>query len=271
MKSLCVFGILSFILLISKSSVDACKGCVNIDEFNFEKIVPKFEVILAKFDVAFPYGKKHDTFTSLAGEIVDNKNIILAQVGIKDYGEKDNLEFSKKFGIQSKDDLPALRLFVQSEDEPFVYDKNMPWTDESLKKFIRDHTNIYLGLAGCLEAFDKLAMKFIAASDKEAVLKQTEDEAKQISNEREKSIATTYIKFMKKVIENGTSFISQEEKRLNKIISEGKINDKKKEELSHRLNMPSLNEGSANETRDRLKQTDLIGRGISCQAYLKIP
>ncbi|KAJ8981880.1 hypothetical protein NQ317_008228, partial [Molorchus minor] len=214
-----------------------CKGCVNLDEYNFYKIVPRFEVVLVKFDVAFPYGKKHDTFISIAEEIVDNNNVILAQVGIKDYGEKDNLEFSKKFGLLSKDDLPALKLFVQGEDEPFTYDKNLPWNDENIKKFVREHTNVYLGLAGCLEAFDKLAIKFVSSNDKEAVLKEAEKAAKALSSEREQNIANTYTKFMKKVIEIGASFVGQEERRLNKIIKEGKVNDKKKEQLTHRLNI----------------------------------
>lgn len=172
------------VLLVFLSTVyvtSACKGCLNLDEYNFEKIIPKFEAVLVKFDVAFPFGEKHDLFAKLAEEIVDNRNFVLANIGIKDYGEKDNEEFSKKFGINTKDDLPALRLFVQGEDEPFSFDKALPWNEENLKKFIRDHTNIYLGLPGCLEAFDKLAMKFVASKNKETVLDETENEISKLT------------------------------------------------------------------------------------------
>lgn len=41
---------------------------------------------------------------------------------------------------------------------------------------------------------------------------------------------------MKKVIETGASFVKKEEKRLIKIL-DGKVNEKKKQELQQRLNI----------------------------------
>ncbi|XP_050502485.1 protein windbeutel [Diabrotica virgifera virgifera] len=238
MNKLYIYSVLLGLLLSVFSSVsEGCKGCVNLDEYNFDKIVSRFEAVLVKFDVNYPYGDKHDVFNTLATEIVDSKNLILGQVAIKDYGEKENEEFAKKFGIQSKEDLPALRLFVQGEDEPFAFHKNMLWNNENLKKFIVDHTNIYLGLPGCLETFDKLANKFSKANDKDSVLKEAEKAVAKLDTDRERDIAKTYIKFMKKTIEAGDTFINQEQKRLNKIVSEGKVNEKKKRELSNRLNI----------------------------------
>lgn len=178
------------ILSVVFSSIDytnACKGCIEIGEFNLEKIVPRFEAVLVKFDVAYPYGEKHDIFAKVAEEIIDNKNFLLAQVPLKDYGEKENEEFSKKYGV-TKEDLPALRLFVQGEDEPFIFDKNLPWTEENVKNFVKEHTNIYLGLPGCLEAFDKFAAKFITAKNKDKALQETEKEAKKLTNEVRHSI-----------------------------------------------------------------------------------
>lgn len=160
----------------------ACKGCIEIGEFNFDKIIPRFEAVLVKFDVAYPFGEQHDIFAKVAEEIIDNKNFILAQLPMKDYGEKENEDFAKKYGV-TKEDLPALRLFVQGEDEPFIFDKNLPWTEENVKKFVKEHTNIYLGLPGCLEAFDKLAAKFIAAKNRDKVLQETEKEAKKLTTE----------------------------------------------------------------------------------------
>lgn len=42
---------------------------------------------------------------------------------------------------------------------------------------------------------------------------------------------------MKKILENGIGFVKQEVSRLSKIVTEGKVNDKKKKELSNRLNI----------------------------------
>lgn len=183
------FSVILSILFSYVGLSRACKGCIEIGELNFDKIVPRFEAVLVKFDVAYPYGEKHDIFAKIAEEIIDNRNFLLAQVPVKDYGEKENEDFSKKYGI-SKDDLPALRLFVQGEDEPFVYEKNLPWTEENLKKFVREHTNLYLGLPGCLEAFDKLAIKFITSKNKEKVLEETEKEAKKLSNKVRLRVST---------------------------------------------------------------------------------
>lgn len=177
-------GLIDFTVLIVISCFIgysfACKGCLEIGEFNFDKIIPKFEAVLVKFDVAYPYGEKHDIFAKIAEEIIDNRNFILAQVPVKDYGEKENEEFVKKYGIV-KDNLPALKLFVQGEDEPFTFDKNSPWTEENVKKFVREHTNLYLGLPGCLEAFDKLAVEFITSKNKDNVLQKAETEARKLT------------------------------------------------------------------------------------------
>lgn len=59
----------------------------------------------------------------------------------------------------------------------------------------------------------------------------------EICFQREKEIAEIYIKFMKKIIASGASFVKQESTRLEKILKEGKVNQKKKEELSQRSNI----------------------------------
>lgn len=42
---------------------------------------------------------------------------------------------------------------------------------------------------------------------------------------------------MKKIIEKGASFVRNEADRLSKILKEGKVNEKKKQELSNHLNI----------------------------------
>lgn len=46
-----------------------CKGCVSLDEFSFDKVVPGFKAVLVKFDVPYPYGEKHDVYSKLAEEV----------------------------------------------------------------------------------------------------------------------------------------------------------------------------------------------------------
>lgn len=87
-----------------------CKGCLELDELNFDKIIAKFQSVLVKFDIAFPYGKKHDEYAKFAKEISELDDMIVCVIGIKNYGESVNTQLSKRFDIG--DQLPAIKLFT---------------------------------------------------------------------------------------------------------------------------------------------------------------
>ncbi|CAH0548903.1 unnamed protein product [Brassicogethes aeneus] len=226
--------VLCFLSVVSVNL--ACKGCVELDEYNFNKVLSKFKAVLVKFDIAYPYGEQHDTFSEVSKDIRSVNDLIFAQVGIKDYGDKDNEELGKKYGIQGKDDLPALRLFVDGK-EPISPPDDFKWNEEYFKGFLRDNTGIYIGLQGCLEEFDKYALEFIKSSKKEALYKKALKAADNLKTETDKKTAVIYTKYMNKVIEKDTSFINQENLRLNKLLKEGKINENKKTEIVQKLNI----------------------------------
>ncbi|XP_044261188.1 protein windbeutel [Tribolium madens] len=225
----------SILLLFSFTrSANGCKGCVSLDEYNFDKIISRFEAVLVKFDVAYPYGEKHDVFTKLAEELAQNEKLILAEVGVKDYGDKENEKLALKFGV-GKDDLPAIRLFVKGKS-PVELAKSAEWTVDNLRNLIKDNTDIYIGLPGCLEKFDKLAMEFVNSGNKQKKLEETQAKVAELKD-NEKETASIYVKFMSKIVESGLDFVNHELGRLNKILKQGKVNDKKKVELANRLNI----------------------------------
>lgn len=154
----------------------ACKGCVNLDEYSFEKFLPKFEVIIVKFDAAYPYGDKHETYTKFAEEFIDNKNILVGEIGVKDYGDKENEDFAKKYGVNGKDDLPMVKMFLKNSHK-YIDFKNNDFSIDNLRSFVKDNTNIYIGLPGCLEEYDKLAAKFVQASDRNVAMREVEQKA----------------------------------------------------------------------------------------------
>ncbi|KAK9886411.1 hypothetical protein WA026_016690 [Henosepilachna vigintioctopunctata] len=243
------YGTITLILSVTCGS-QACKGCVNLDEYNFNKIVSRFKVALVKFDMAYPYGDKHDVFVEFADEIKDNKNIIAAEVGVKDYGDKENEELARRFGIKSKDDFPALKLFLNGiTNEAKSFPISEKWDTGMLRDFLRDNSDIYIGLPGCLEKMDQLALEFVKASDKnekyDDIIKVT-----QSFKEKEKETASTYLKYMKKIITDGFVFIKHETSRLKKLLKESKIREKKKEDLSYRLNI--LKSFSTTEIKEEL-------------------
>lgn len=164
-------AVLTFVSLFSKSG--ACKGCITLGDLTFDKVVPKFEAVLVKFDTAYPYGDKHETFSKFAEDTVRTKDLLFADIGIKDYGEKDNENLAKRYGI-TKDDYPAVRLFKRDINKPVDFPKNTEFTLDNLRSFVRDNTDIYIGLPGCLEKFDKLASEFLSAKNKKKVLGDAE-------------------------------------------------------------------------------------------------
>ena len=101
------------------------------------------------------------------------------------------------------------------------------------------YQGLWIGRPGCLENFDKLVQEFYEDKDKrEAVLKKAEVESENLTSEETKASASMYVKTMRKIIEKGNDFISSEVKRVEKLRS-GKVSDKKKEQLSDRLNVLS--------------------------------
>ncbi len=73
----------------SQSGIN-CPGCTPMDVFTFDKLVNRFRFSLVKLDAAYPYGKKHEDFARVAKEAAKIGDLLVGEVGIKDYGEKDN-------------------------------------------------------------------------------------------------------------------------------------------------------------------------------------
>lgn len=97
---------------------------------------------------------------------------------------------------------------------------------------------LWLGLPSCLEEFDKIVQNFFKANAEErpAILENAENEASKITDETKKTSATVYVKTLKKVLENGDKFVDTEIERVEKL-RDGKLSDKKKEQLGERLNI----------------------------------
>jgi endoplasmic reticulum protein 29 len=84
-------------------------------------------------------------------------DLLVAEVGIKDYGDYENAELAKRFNVK-KEDFPVLKLFLQNSDEPIDY-VSKDFKADAIKKFIRSKSGVYIGLPGCLESFDGIAIK----------------------------------------------------------------------------------------------------------------
>lgn len=124
---------------------------------------------MVKFDVAFPFGNMHEEFGSVAETTKDVEDLLVAIVGVKDFGDKDNADLAKRFDIDKKD-FPVVLLFVQGQTKPIKLlskENEQDFTATNIKRLVRAKTGIYLGLPGCVEQLDRLAEEFKIADEKE--------------------------------------------------------------------------------------------------------
>lgn len=204
----------------------------------FDKIIDKHKAVLVKFDETYPYGDKQEIFKKVAEATIAQKDLLVAEVQIADYGEKENADLAERFNVPTKkEDLPVYLLFRQGQDRPVKYTGDTVNADD-IKKFIMRESGLWLGLPSCLEQFDVLVKQFFKASadERQNLIGQAEKEAEAITNEKDKASADMYVKTMKKVVEKGNNFVNTEIERLEKL-RDGKLSDKKKEQIAGRLNI----------------------------------
>ncbi|KAK8775989.1 endoplasmic reticulum resident protein 29-like [Amblyomma americanum] len=229
-------SILFLVALASTAYASNTKGSVPLLTSTFDKIVPKFKVTLVKFDVTYPYGEKHDEFVKVAEESQNTPDFLVAEVGVQDYGDKENSDLAERFGVK-KDDFPVLKLFISGQDEPVTFKGD--FKADEIKAFVKKNTGIKLQLKHCLPQFDELAAKFMKEEDKtkqEGILSEAKKLQESLEKDADKKSADVYIKMMQKVLERGKGFIDSETERV-KNIRNGKITPAKKEELQGRLNI----------------------------------
>jgi len=237
---------LAFCVILQLSTVNAsnCKGCTPLDELNFDKIVKRFDATLVKFDTAYAYGDKHEEFGKVAKELAEIEDVLTAEVGIKDYGEKDNSALGEKYGVK-KEDFPALFVFHKNKETGEVqhhrFTDNDDFKADTIKTFIRQKAGIYLPLPGCIEEFDSFANRLLIATnagEKGKVMAEAEKALLAIPSEStNKAKADIYIKIMRKIVKEGNEFADNEIKRVKKILKDGKIADAKKDLMEKRINV----------------------------------
>lgn len=202
MKSFVILLILSFINLSL-----CCKGCVDLDDLTFGKVIKKFKTVIVKLDQKFPYGETHEAFGALADAIsnktvsgFDHPDVLVATVGILDYGELDNKALGEKYGIVTREDFPLIRLFNDGDlENPIALEignikilivsilsfnencfvsvvKSKPVTLNQLFWFVKANAKVGVLVPGCMLELDRLADSFVSEPKKrKEILKESEE------------------------------------------------------------------------------------------------
>ena len=112
---LCLFGVGIF----PHTCFASCKGCLEMDHLTFDKILRRFPAAIVKFDIAYPYGDKHEAYSEFAANVAEQvDDLAVAVVGIKDYGELDNSNLGKRFKV--RDVYPDIKLFVGGNFDKWI-------------------------------------------------------------------------------------------------------------------------------------------------------
>ena len=220
------------------TKANTCAGCLDLDDINFDKTLKRFPYALIKFDIAFPYGDKHEAFAEFSKAAhATTDDLLIGTVGIKDYGDNENKKLGERFNVDDKN-YPGIFLFRQGEDKPLPLPSHMDVTLDNLKAFVSSNTDLYIGREGCLKEFNDLAKNFANLNDDEQKqrLQQSKQLKEKLSKPQEQSSAKTYATFMEKIMANGYKFVEEETKRLQRLKA-GKVSEAKKSELKIKLNI----------------------------------
>lgn len=80
-KNTVVYCVLFVVIALSSkcNASNTCKGCTDLDELTFEKLVKRFRVTIVKFDIAYPYGDQHEAYSRFAQGTVHTQSFVRAR------------------------------------------------------------------------------------------------------------------------------------------------------------------------------------------------
>eukprot|EP00930_Biecheleria_cincta_P098833 TRINITY_DN90483_c0_g1_i1.p1 TRINITY_DN90483_c0_g1~~TRINITY_DN90483_c0_g1_i1.p1 ORF type:complete len:247 (-),score=67.39 TRINITY_DN90483_c0_g1_i1:25-765(-) len=220
----------TLVLCWTKLAEATAPGALKLDNFTFTKVTsqPGWS-FLVKFDQSYAYGEKEDEFKLLCKHAYEAPKLLIAEVPVQEYGDKENDDLRQTFKL-TKDDFPAYFLIDEAHPQPGLRYSGSIKAD-LLANWLRKH-NIKIPSIGTLEEFDALAKEFLQQGSSDSVLEKAKALAEgQFSADRKAGI---YIKIMQKIKEKGEDYVDSEIKRVSKI-AEGKIGADKKAELEDKL------------------------------------
>ncbi|ETO14216.1 Endoplasmic reticulum protein ERp29 [Reticulomyxa filosa] len=161
---------------------------------------------------------------ALANQISLSSKIFLGEVGVSEYGEKENEELIERFSILPET-FPQFRLFKAGQPslQPIIFNETEVKV-HTLDLFLRSH-GLWTGLEGCLEEFDLLADEFMRSKDdatRTKVIEKANHLLPSLTNKTQIKSANYYLKVMTNIVTQGKDFVTSELARLQKLIKEKK-------------------------------------------------
>lgn len=209
------------------------RGIVSLDDLTFYKVLCHHTVCVVKFDKKYAYGAQENEFQKFALRVASNKDVLIAELSTTDWGEKENHATRQKFNI-STTKYPVLWMFFKDNlDTDIIYDGE--FKEERLVKWLKKHSNLFIGSGTPLEVFEELAKELIKLilikqdiqDGCNVIIKKAEDELKSVQDENNKNLAGLFLKIMTKICNKGAVYISAETIRVKKLLKEKMLEEKR--------------------------------------------
>jgi len=231
---------LSRIILLAACSLVAAytdRGILKLDNTTFDRIIDGGKTVYVRCDTEYSYGDEHDAWKEFAAKVGESSaDMLVGDVGVSEYGDKDNSDISERYSIKS-DDFPQYRLWLKgkgSSTDPAVFGGEKKY--DGFLRFAQEKAGVWIGLPGQVKELAVLAKTFMSG-DKAAALKEAETFVKGI-DANQADYGKYYVKAMSKIIEKA-DFVAKETERLQKMIDDGSVKANKKEQFGRRLNILS--------------------------------
>jgi endoplasmic reticulum protein 29 len=164
-------------------------------------------------------------------------DLLVADVGVSEYGDKDNSDITERYAIKTED-FPVYRLWLKGKNsmaDPILYKDDKK--QDAFLRFAQKEANVWVGMPGQMKAFDEIAKRF--PKDQKGSVNAAEKALKGMSEgDKDYEHAKYYVKVFTKLSANA-EFVGKEKERLQKMIDDGSVKPAKKEQFGRRLNILS--------------------------------
>merc|ERR1719284_835711 len=87
---------LSLALCLTSAAGYVDRGILKLDNTTFDRLIDGTRNVIVRFDKEYSYGDEHDAWKEFAKTVGESSaDILVCDVGVSEYGDKDNEEFMK--------------------------------------------------------------------------------------------------------------------------------------------------------------------------------
>ncbi|XP_003738835.1 endoplasmic reticulum resident protein 29 [Galendromus occidentalis] len=259
----------SILLLCSIRSGQAgyAKGSIQLDMSTFKKIIPHFPCAIVKVDKDYPHGRNQTQFEKLVGLLSQDKHTIVAEIGVQEFGEKENTDLAEFLNVPRKEHWPVLFIFARD---------TMSWAAKyqgffslnRLRNFVNQNSEVQWSCPACILELDRLvkAHLFDRTLLAEQMVLQTKIFIASLPRtDKRSTTADYYLKLMERILDLGQPAVAKESQRVVRLL-QMKLPKAKKVLLKERVDIlyysfggnlwsfqeEEIADGSAQDERDEL-------------------